>query len=161
MTKREANAAMRKRYPTGAAWHERPGGKAERDALMRGVKKVLPKKKAAPGPAFRVKAGGVIQAEGRLLQGGYGLKERPFVVVEIEPGRNRAFYMSTGTGGTTDIGEWNLFGGIGAEGHMGRGWFIKPQEGKRVKGCQEVAAWLTKTVGSTSQEASRFVQSRG
>jgi hypothetical protein len=82
-------------------------------------------------------------------------------VVEVEPGKNRAFYMSTGTGGETSAGEWNLFGGIAAQGLMMAGWFIKPMGGKRVEKYQGVSNWLGRSVGSTPDQACRYIKSRG
>lgn len=98
---------------------------------------------------------------GGLLEtaGGEGVKQRPFVVVEVAPGKARAFYMSTGTGGQTAEGEWNLFGGIAAGGYGAHlGWFIKPVEGKRVEKYSDVAAFLTEKFGSTVAPAWKVIQ---
>ncbi len=92
----------------------------------------------APQAMFPVLGGGVIRTVEETV------KQRPFVVVEVEPGKNRAFYMSTGTGGETGAGEWNLFGGIAGGGLNGLGWFIKPTGGKRVAKYADVSAWLAK-----------------
>jgi len=58
MTRKQANAFMRQKYPTGVPWYDRPGGKAERDALMHGAPLPKPaaklrreKPKAKPTPA--------------------------------------------------------------------------------------------------------------
>jgi hypothetical protein len=163
VTKKEANAILRWKY--GTSWFDRPGVKDERNALMRGSAQqkvpvtrqrgtptVSSSPAPTPAPLPLLRAGGTLQS---------GTQLRPFVVVEVAPGTNRAFYMSTGTGGVTDAGEWTLFGGVAGEGHMGKGWLIKAREGKRVKKYQKIAVWLTKNVGATAQEAAQFTRDRG
>ena len=78
---------------------------------------------------------------------------RPFAVVEVAPSKRRAFYMSTGTGGHTPAGSWNLFGGIGTN-----GWFIKPYEGKRVAKYEAVEAALGAALGRTPAAAQKALQ---
>jgi hypothetical protein len=94
---------------------------------------------------------------GFLLGGGTitttGDAVRPFAVVEVSPGKRRAFYMSTGTGGHTPAGSWNLFGGISSN-----GWFIKPYEGKRVAKYDAVEAALGAALGRTPAAAQKALQ---
>ena len=111
--------------------------------------------------AFEILGGGVITTIGKKQDGTYGPKDRPFAVVQVEPGKTRAFYMSTGTGGQTDSGEWNLFGGIADQWMMQAGWFIKPHEGKRVAKYAAVSQWMTDTVGSTPAKAKSFLKRAG
>lgn len=87
------------------------------------------------------------------------VKDRPFVVVEVSPGKRRAFYMSTGTGGQTDSGEWNLFGGVADKQlRVSLGWFIKPREGKRVEKYTKVSEFLTDLLGNTVEKAWSKIQ---
>ena len=104
--------------------------------------------------AFPVLGGGLIETD---EEG--GAKHRPFVVVEVAPDKVRPFYMSTGTGGQTSSGEWNLFGGIAEQsGRVSLGWFIKPTEGKRVEKYAAVSAFLAEKFGEDSDTAWRRIQ---
>ncbi len=116
--------------------------------------KAAPKATPVEKPAryeYPILGGGLIQTT--ESSGSDGTRERPFVVVEVSPSKNRAFYMSTGTGGQTSSGEWNAFGGISGGGQMGLGWFIKPTEGKRVDRYAAVSKFLTNEVGANAKEA--------
>lgn len=175
MTKKEANAKMRACY--GRLWYERPGAKEERNALMRGkpapfkapakkikpqkrvvkpFKKPPPRKPTKPAFQFRRVGSGVISHYSHSLN---GMKHRPFVVVEVEPGKTRAFYMSTGTGGRTDEGEWTFFAGMGFL--MGGPWFIKAEEDKRVAKYKAVARWLDQAYTNNREEAMRRIGVEG
>jgi hypothetical protein len=105
--------------------------------------------------AFPVLGGGLIETD----DGEGGGNHRPFVVVEVAPDKVRPFYMSTGTGGQTASGEWNLFGGIAEQsGRVSLGWFIKPTEGKRVEKYAAVSAFLAEKFGEDSDTAWRRIQ---
>ena len=130
-------------YLVGEKWFytrakaERAAGKAVPKAETKAEAKVEAKK-----PAGFLLGGGTISTTDSHV--------RPFAVVQVEPGKTRAFYMSTGTGGQTDAGAWNLFGGIATD-----GWFIKPYEGKRVAKYDAIEAALGATLGRTPDAAAR------
>jgi len=184
MTKKEANAEMRREY--GLDWHEQPGGKAKRDALMKGralhprarppararppVRKLAPparKPTPAPKPVkskrLRVLGGGEIRGTST---------RRPFVVVPVAPGKNRAFYMSTGrnTPGLSPTGTWVHFGGMITRGGMVyggpddrggamAGWFIKPTEAAgSKKAYPKISAKLGRLLGNDPPRVSRVLR---
>lgn len=145
---------------SGLAWHQ------ANSCLVRGVKPAAARKpvrvpekdvKAPTKPAsvkapaktgkLHVKGGGVIVTVEPGNDGRYVLKPRPFAVVQVEPGKNRPFYLSTGTGGETDKGEWVVFGG-----HAEDGWFIKAIGGKRVEKYAEITKALAKHLGTDVEE---------
>lgn len=100
---------------------------------------------------MRVIGGGVISTDG---------KERPFIAVEVTPGKVRAFYMSTGTGGQTDKGEWVPFAGVA--GDKRSGWFIKAQGDKRAGGkYKHVSEFLKARYGDEVERASGLVRTEG
>jgi hypothetical protein len=118
------------------------------------ARRVVPVQRERVRDAFPVLGGGLIETD---EEG--GAKHRPFVVVEVAPDKVRPFYMSTGTGGQTGSGEWNLFGGIAEQsGRVNLGWFIKPTEGKRVEKYAAVSAFLTEKFGEDSDTAWRRIQ---
>lgn len=106
-----------------------------------------------------------------LVGGGVitGSTLRPFVVVTVAPGKNRAFYMSSGTGGETAAGEWNLFGGISSGGPVlltggklaiaSPNWFIKPGEGKRVAKYQHISDQLAKNLPEDRRKVGPYLAS--
>jgi hypothetical protein len=179
MTKKELRALYRAAH--GPKWFEDPEVRAEYKLKQRPVKaapaKPRAKPRAKPKPPLkkpRMSVREVREVRGvlapRLLGGGVfvtGTKEedrktRPLAVVQVGPNKVRAFYMSTGTGGQTEAGEWNLFGGIAEEGYGAPlGWFIKPEEGKRVPKYAPVSAWLTRTVGDNAVEAATYMKQQG
>lgn len=103
-------------------------------------------------PTFPIVAGGVIRTAGRE-----GWHVRPFAVVEVEPGKRRAFYMSTGTGGQTETGEWVGFGGMARD-----GWFIKAvdQDGKRIPKYAKVVSALSALLGDNAADAEARLRQR-
>jgi len=123
------------------------------------------KKVAAPAPApapvrrrsratadrYPVLGGGLIESKDSDQT-----KRRPFVVVRVSSEKVRPFYMSTGTGGETEAGEWNLFGGIASG--LRLGWFIKPPEGKRVAKYADIASFLTEKFSDNATEAWRRIR---
>jgi hypothetical protein len=118
------------------------------------ARRVVPVQRERVRDTFPVLGGGLIETD---EEG--GAKHRPFVVVEVAPDKVRPFYMSTGTGGQTDSGEWNLFGGIAEQsGRVSLGWFIKPTEGKRVEKYAAVSAFLADKFGEDSDTAWRRIQ---
>ena len=105
----------------------------------------------------KLRGGGVI-VTGSL----HSQQTRPLAVVQVGPNKVRAFYMSTGTGGETHSGEWNLFGGISEQaGRAHLGWFIKPEKSKRVAKYAPVSKWLTRTVGDNAVEAAAYMRQQG
>lgn len=119
------------------------------------ARRVVPVQRERVRDAFPVLGGGLIETD----DGEGGGNHRPFVVVEVAPDKVRPFYMSTGTGGQTSSGEWNLFGGIAEQsGRVSLGWFIKPTEGKRVEKYAAVSAFLAEKFGEDSDTAWRRIQ---
>lgn len=78
------------------------------------------------------------------------------MVVEVEPGEARAFYMSLGKGGTTSEGEWVPFAG-----RTWDGWFVKASGGKRVEKYQPVVDWLGATYTNNRRKATYKIESEG
>lgn len=147
LTKKEANAKMRAKY--GTLWFDRPDGREERNALQAGKQPVRKTKaprtrrarkaKQLPKPLYTV-------LSGALVVTGPGRTRRPVAIVEVSHGKNRAFYLSTGTGGMTEKGSWVNFGGYSD--YRG-GWFIKPKEefGSK-KAYPEVTPFLAQDLGT-------------
>lgn len=69
-----------------------------------------------PAPTYPILGGGII----RSIRPDH-THDRPFVVVEVGPGKVRPFYVSTGTGGGAKAGDWSVFGGMNDPGT----WMIK------------------------------------
>ena len=146
LTKKEANAKMRAKY--GTLWFDRPDGREERNALQAGKQPVRKTKvprprrarKAKQLPKYRVLSGALIVTKEREI------RRRPVAIVEVSRGKNRAFYLSTGTGGMTEEGSWVNFGGYSD--YRG-GWFIKPKEefGSK-KAYPEVTSFLAQDLGT-------------
>lgn len=145
------------RGASGLAWHQKNScpARAKRPAHEKRAPKVQASKSSeVPSAKLLVRGAGVIITVGSNNDGSYVVKPRPFVVVQVEPGKNRPFYLSTGTGGETDKGEWVVFGG-----HAENGWFIKAIGGKRVEKYTEVVKALAKHLGTDVEEVIKRLRS--
>ena len=165
MTKKELKELYRAAH--GPKWFEDPEVYAEYKLRRRPGKAAPAKPKAKRGRSYQK----FVAEHGPRLVGGGSLitgtkKEdrvtRPLAVVQVGPNKVRAFYMSTGTGGQTEAGEWNLFGGIAEEGQGGHlGWLIKPEKSKRVPKYAPVGAWLARTAGDNAVDAAAYMKQKG
>ena len=119
-------------------------------------KKPVSRKKPAPrSPSFKLLDGALVVTRSSSVPGG---RKRPVAIVKVAPGKNRAFYMSTGTGGMTDTGKWVNFGGFST---LRGGWFIKPKkEHGSKRAYPKVAAFLAKELGSNPEAVLRKYRKR-
>jgi hypothetical protein len=131
MTKKELKELYRAAH--GPKWFEDPEVYAEYKLRRRPGKPAPAKPRPSRKKPRRSYQGFAKEHGPRLLGGGVIItgtrkedrQSRPLAVVQVGPNKVRAFYMSTGTGGETEAGEWNLFGGIADEGYgAALGWFI-------------------------------------
>lgn len=130
-------------FRVGEKWfYSREKAEAIAGKAPKPAPKSAPKSAGTPQPdRFPILAGACVQtSEG----------PRPVAIVEVAPGKRRAFYMSLGKGGQTPQGAWNLFGGITAD-----DWFIKPHGGKVVAKYAAVEEALAEGLSRDPVEADK------